>query len=1108
MKAKSFSAIITLLLVAFLATGAFAQSLISGDIVGTVTDSAGAVVPNATVALKSEATGQTRTETTNASGHYRFPLLQPGPYVISVTAQGFATMKKSVTVQVGQTPELNFALNVKGSTEVVEVSGEAPLLQTESANTGTAFNQAQVSLLPNGGGDITQIAEFAPGAVMSTGAGYGNFTVNGTPANSNVFTVNGTNNMDPYFNVNNSGATNLTLGGSEIAEAAVVGNAYSAEYGQQVGAQVTYVTKGGSNQLHGEANWKWTGASMSARDFFNDKGSQQPFSNNNQYAANIGGPIVKDKSFFFASTEGLRYYLPTSTAAYGPNAAYENATLTNIATFAPSELSVYQQTFGIWDTAAGRSSAVPYDAYTDTWRATPSTFSKEWLMSVRFDQNFTQNDRAFFRFHTDHGLQATFTDPLNPALFSNSSNQPAYGGQAQWTHIFKSGATNQFIFSSDYYRAGFDQNLLGAQKYPYYVTFGDMAFTDVGGENFNFPQGRDVHQHQFIDDYSVRKGNHTFKFGVNARIYNIDDYIFERNQNVIRAFAWGDPSYAGVPANLTNTGAENDGFQYGVSYQARLRFPNQNSENINMWGLGIYAEDELKVSSKVTLTYGLRMEHNANPTCQAKCFSQFNTTWSGVDHDPNTPYNASIQTGLKNAFPEVDKMVFGPRVGLAWSPTKNTVVRAGYGLFYDAVPAALVDAVATNFPGFNYLYNRVDSAWVQGGSSTFGNGTNAWSNLQVTNQYLKSGYAQGKTASDIQAQVAGAGAFFSPPTFTSMPAHFDTPMYQKYSLEVQRMVGSNDSVTLGYTGNHGRKLTMSDGMVNAYKAAGVAPFPTSAPDSRFANVTDYNSEGYSWYNGMTVTWNHRMKAGLSAQVNYTWSHATDTVSNLGSNGTIYGGNSINGYMIPGNADFMYASSDFDVRHLISANFVWQPRFDTWMHAPKVIGKDWTFTGTMLNKTGGPFTVTSFGRSVTNGWIGGGQAYFYPTVTGNQWTCDSSATHTACLGNDTFANPTTTVSDQRRNMFRGPGYFDMDLSISKGFQIVPSRENMKLVLGMNAYNVLNHPNFANPCTDALTGTCGTFGMITSTVSPATSPYGSFTGSAASARILQFNAKFQF
>ena len=213
--------------------------------------------------------------------------------------------------QVGQTSKVDIDLSVAKGTQTVEVPASAPLVSTEPS-INTSFSLPEVSQLPAAGGDITTIAFTAPGVVVNTMGGYGNFTVNGLPATSNLFTVNGENDMDPYFNINNSGATNLTLGQNEIQEATVIANPYGGQYGQLSGAQVIYTTKSGTNTFHGNAQYWWNGRTMNANDWFNNfYGDSRPFSNANQWAASLGGPIRKDKTFFFLETKDCASSCPT-----------------------------------------------------------------------------------------------------------------------------------------------------------------------------------------------------------------------------------------------------------------------------------------------------------------------------------------------------------------------------------------------------------------------------------------------------------------------------------------------------------------------------------------------------------------------------------------------------------------------------------------------------------------------------------------------------------------------------------------------------------------------------------------------------------------------------
>ena len=307
----------------------FAQTRTSGDIAGTVTDPTGAVLPAAKVDVKNNNTGATQSTNTGSGGNYRFAFLPPGPYTVTVNQTGFQPTSRNVSVQVGQAATVDFQVAVATATTTVDVIEVTPAVQTENGNIATTYNTEQLTFLPNPGGDLTYVAQTAPGVIMNTQAGYGNFSSFGLPATANLFTVNGQNNNDPYFNINNSGATNLLLGNNEITEATVVNNGYSAQYGQLAGSQVNYVTKSGTNSFHGNAFWWWNGRTMNANNFFNNaSGVERPFDNANQWAASLGGPVWKNHTFFFVNYEQISLVFPSSsTLVRIPSPQFANATL-------------------------------------------------------------------------------------------------------------------------------------------------------------------------------------------------------------------------------------------------------------------------------------------------------------------------------------------------------------------------------------------------------------------------------------------------------------------------------------------------------------------------------------------------------------------------------------------------------------------------------------------------------------------------------------------------------------------------------------------------------------------------------------------------------------
>src|SRR6201993_5047193 len=356
-----------LLAIGLLAIGARtnAQSIVTGAINGTVTDASGAIVEGANVTVVSEATQETRTTVTGPGGTFQFSLLKPGRYSITVEKTGFRKAVQKSEVQLGQTATANAKLEVGEATQTVEITENIPLLQTEDANITSNVDLRTLENIPNPGGDLSYIAQIAPGVTMNTsnGGGFGNFTAFGLPATANLFTINGNDYNDPFLNLNNSGASNLLLGSNEVQEVAVVSNGYTGQYGRQAGAQVDYTTKSGTNKFHGNATYNYNTDAFNANDFFNNASSTPlPKERNNQWAASLGGPIWKDKAFFFVDTEGLRYILGSSTDVVVPTPAFAAAVLNNLSSYGfPNSVPFYTNMFNLWDSAPGISRAVPVD---------------------------------------------------------------------------------------------------------------------------------------------------------------------------------------------------------------------------------------------------------------------------------------------------------------------------------------------------------------------------------------------------------------------------------------------------------------------------------------------------------------------------------------------------------------------------------------------------------------------------------------------------------------------------------------------------------------------------------------------------------------------------
>ena len=325
-----------------------AQTSTTGSINGTVTDSSGAAVPNAAVVLKDTATGAVINLTTNAEGRFTAPFLKPDTFNVSASAAGFQSNTTSVQILTGQQSAVKIIVSPSANTQTVQVNAnDAQLIDTQTANLTTTFTTQQFQNLPAPGGDITTIAYTVPGVVVGAGTtGFGSFTSDGLPGLSNLVVIDGADyNIGLYGGLAFSGSSNLTLGQQEIAQAAVVQNGYSVQYGRQAGVIETFATKSGGNRVHGLAQWQYNSSGLNANDFFNNlNGVPRPKAVSNQYAAQIGGPIKRDKLFFFADTEGIRFVEPSVGFVNLPSQTLQNSILAN-PSITPGSKSLYGAMF-------------------------------------------------------------------------------------------------------------------------------------------------------------------------------------------------------------------------------------------------------------------------------------------------------------------------------------------------------------------------------------------------------------------------------------------------------------------------------------------------------------------------------------------------------------------------------------------------------------------------------------------------------------------------------------------------------------------------------------------------------------------------------------------
>jgi hypothetical protein len=1119
------------------------QTIVTGGLSGTITDASGASVDGANITLKSAATGEAYSANSSGGGVYQFSFLKPGNYTLTVTKDGFKTSTKSVTVQLGQIIPANIALEVGSASATVEVTSEGALLQTENANITSSFDTKQIQEVPNPGGDITYIAQVAPGVGMnsSTGGGFGNFSTFGLPATSNLFTINGNDYNDAFLNLNNSGSSNLLLGGNEVQEVAVVNNAYTGQYGRQAASQVDYSTKSGGNAFHGNVIYDWTGRYLNANPPIAKATTPagqplppRPFENNNQWAASLGGPILKNKAFFFVNTEGIRYIFGSIHNVTVPTPAFETFVLGSVPQDAATQ-AFYSNAFKLYNAAPGIANAIPDAASkscaalavpggvcSESFTQSVPNGNKEWLLSGRVDYNLNDKNQLFGRFKIDRGTQPTYTDSINPT-FNDSSIQPQDEGQLNYTHTFSPSVVNNFIGSILWYSAIFGSTNPGPalKLFPGNLAFSDGAFTNLGtgsgnpggfGQGFLFPQGRKVTQWGLVDDLSISHGSHSFKMGVNFRRDDVSDHTAQQQT-----------LYPAVSVTLAGFATDS------VDSNTQYNFAQTPVQPVAYYSFGLYFQDEYRVNPNLKLTLTLRADRNSGGACQHHCAGLPVTPFNDLPHGANIPYNQSFQTGLKTIIPGNELVVFQPRFGLAWQPWgKNTVIRTGVGLFSDLYPGTVLSAIDTNFPQVNlwtvpggslaWDLNKPGStafpgsgvAIVQNCNSLFANNFNTGGNLNTYEAAAPQCTTLGVPADTVVNGVTSAQLV---PGLNDVSRHLTNAKFAEWNLEIQHTLWGRTVVSANYVGNRGYDLLYYNEALNAF---GFGKLPATVPDPRVGKVNQLNSGAISNYNGLTLSVQENAWHGLSGRLSYTYSHSFDEVSNAGINNEPFSVITSIGVQIdPFNLRANYGPADYDARHQLNASYIYALPFKSQNRLLNYAIGGWQLSGTMFWRTSFPF---SFIDGATIAGLAANNlasppvaiALLQPLFTQRNFPNAGRCTVNACFGlaGSGSAAPflLTSATDFTgavgRNAFRGPGFLGGDMSLRKNFSI---SERFKLQLGLSAYNWLNHANYGIPYPNT---NAPFFGVTAFAQTPPTSPYGAFAAAATDMRMAQLTAKITF
>ena len=866
-----------------------------------------------------------------------------------VEAKGFESRQnENVISGLGQKQTVEFTLRVAHSNEMVEVNSEAPIINPENANTSITLNTPALEDLPNPGGDMTYPLQFSPGALINTAGsgndfvggtnGYGNVEFNGLPALSNGYIVDGLETNDPLTNLNSGLSTNLVLGLNSISEVTVNTLSYSVDQGRYGASQINYVTKSGTNQFHGNLYELWNGAVLNAANYFTNAtpGNRKPGSTVNHFGGSLGGPIVHDELFVFFDSEWVRIALPIVTATTVPSVAFQQYVLQHLPLggtdavtgssypVAPQQVRFYQKMFSLFGNTSGTPLAVlgcPFNSDGTPASGKPpngngcanrqsishSSADHEQVQTARADYNINQNNTTWFRFQTDNGLQAAYTDPINP-LFNALSPQPLYSFAAGYTHVFSQNLVNYFNPAFSWYKSLFGpgdfSKTLAAFPIVLQGSGANAPFSTIGGLDNTWVQGRSASRVFINDNLAWSHGAHELRFGTNTRIFRLNDYDF--GQGTVPTV-----TYATLPQ-----------FIYGVASTASRTFPTTANQPFAFLNLDFYAQDTWKVTRTLTWTFGMRDTYNSNPLNPHDQLARLRGAFNSISHDVNQPLNAVIQTHLGNLFASTPLAILQPRTAIAWQfePQYRCAnwLRdfqrhlAGQHCRLDRHESAL----RPNFPGG--LLGTVGGAAIAPGVPNSAVDATVAADTEIQCRISARASFRARRRWQIRQPVFRRSRSQPCPTasfmrHTSWSGVWELSISSEPRRSVQAQYVGTRAVNQPY-------LTQVNGYQTVCQGC-FAPFPYMQPtDPRFAAVTQLSTGANSNYNGLQLTAMKRMGHGLQGQVNYTWSHCLDTVSNGGflqfSAGGILS-------PLPGDLGRDYGPCDYDIRHNLNGQYVYE-----------------------------------------------------------------------------------------------------------------------------------------------------------------------------------------
>jgi len=1153
---KSVVLAVSIAILALAPEPARSQGETTSAIAGEVIDQTGSAVRGANVSISNIENGLKRSVETDDAGRFNFPQLIPGTYAIQASAPGFEQRRvPSVTAALGRTTAITLTLLVEAGKQEVTVSDQATGIDTGNPNTSSTLTARALENLPNPGGDLTYPLQFAPGALINTAGsgndfvgssnGYGNVEFNGLPALANGYIVDGLETNDPLTNLNSGLSTNLVLGLNSVAEVTVNTLSYAVDQGRYGAAQVNYVTKSGTNQFHGNLYELWNGSKFNAADFFTNAtpGNHKPRSTVNHFGGSLGGPIVHDKLFFFFDSEWVRIALPIVTPTTVPTPALENYILQQLpaggrdvltGTLYPAQpqlVPFYRNLFSLYKNTAGSPLSVlgcPFNANGSIAIGNPpngngcanrqsvshSSDDREQVQTARVDYNISERNMAWFRFQSDTGLQAAYTDPINP-VFNALSPQPLYSFAAGYTHVFSSHLVNYFNPAFSWYESLFAPTNVQATLAAFPIVLegsgAGAPFTPIGGLDNTWVQGRRATRFFINDNLAWSLGSHELRFGTNTRIFRLNDFDFGE----------------GTVPTVTYTDLPE--FIYGAASTATKTYPLADSQPFNFLNVDLYAQDSWKVTSRLTWTFGLRATHNSNPLNPHDAVARLPGSFDSISHDVNQPLNALIETHEGNLFQSTPLAILQPRTALALKVASKTVLRTGFGLFSDLLPGSVADLTGANPPYVNTFQGGLLGT-VGGLAIAPGVPDSAVDATAAANQSFLSGFAQGELS--CASPLANRITCLPPVSITAVPdGKLHAPYFMQWSFGVEQQLRSFN-LKAQYVGTRAVNQPYTT-QVNGYQTVCdgcFSPFPYGQPvDPRFGAVTQLSTGANSHYNGLQLTAEKHLSHGFQAQLNYTWSHCIDAVSNGGflqfSAGALLS-------PIPGDLARDRGPCDYDIRHNLTGNYVYQLPVHVQNRALGRLVDGWQVSGTAFWHSGVPFSVLSAAYTADgNGIVNGSGPQFASVVPGVPLYDHNSIPGVTQAGSIQWLNPNAFVSavdpstgscngsdnpgtcqfgNLGRNALRGPDFLWSDLYLTKWFAL---NERLKLRLDAQFFNLFNHPNFALPSvvTAGIPGTPSTqtgFGALTSATSPPTGLLGVGLGGDSSPRMIAFQARLEF